>query len=137
MVEAPGTDCTIEVTTLANADRRTLDGGCGGTVPGLAGLATQVRLTPDGRYLAATWNTISTSGPGSEVLTIVDLGTGTVLLTRPLAANGVTQGLAWTGERDLTVALRPDVDPVRWTGSGLSIRSIPWDAERGTSSPGG
>jgi hypothetical protein len=126
LVYAPGTDCTLEVSTIEGGDHRTHDGGCNGEIEGMGGLANSIALSPDGRYAAVTWMTISTSGPGTETLTVVDLDAGGVLYS-----NGMTSGsinaMAWTGARALTVSMEPEATPVDGDIAGVSIRTIVYD----------
>ncbi|MGN6695376.1 MAG: hypothetical protein ACTHN0_14465, partial [Aquihabitans sp.] len=96
LVYAPGTDCTLEVSTIEGGDHRTHDGGCNGEIEGMGGLASGIALSPDGRYAAVTWMTISTSGPGTETLTVVDLDGGGVLYSNGMTSGSIN-GMAWTG----------------------------------------
>jgi hypothetical protein len=109
LVRAAGVDCTLSVQgTDGPSEPRTLVGGCAGEVEGLAGMAFAIDVSPDGRYVAVVWGTLRTTGPTEARFEVLDLRSGEVVVAADLQG-GFSAPLAWTGLREVSVAVPPEV----------------------------
>lgn len=127
LVIAPGTDCDLQVGSLAGGgDLRTLEGGCPPGVDDLTGLADSLAVSPDGRYAAVVWRMVRLAGPGESMLAVIDLDSGALVGSADLSDRWPATKIGFTGDRQLTMAIDPDAPELPAVIGGIDVVSAPY-----------
>lgn len=126
-----GADCTITVQPLSETgEPRELHGGCPAGFEGLAGLAIELEVSPDGRYVAVLWSMIRPTGLPDSRLDVLDAQTGTRVYEVETEEWPVAS-LAWTGERTLTAAVDPGTASAPRGGDPVTVETLEWEGVGG------